>query len=126
MANPTLDDTCCRVDILEKALNKEAMICHSMEDPVEAALIDYYVTCSQTEEKEEYATLLNVSTTHAHRQPPRRSLTAEEHASKEKERSATKVELKPLPLYLRYEFPDPDHKFPLIVNTKLNKPQLEK
>ena len=34
--------------------------------------------------------------------------------------------MKPLPPHLRYEFLDPDHQFPVIVNAKLDGPQLEK
>ena len=36
------------------------------------------------------------------------------------------VVLKPLPSHLRYEFLDLDHKFPVIVSSKLDDPQLEK
>jgi len=45
---------------------------------------------------------------------------------KEEEKSAPKVDLKPLPSHLRYEFLDLDHKFPVIVSSKLDGPQLEK
>ena len=46
MAPPSPDDTCCRVDILEKTLNHEAMTYHFMEDPLEAALVSCHVTDS--------------------------------------------------------------------------------
>jgi len=46
--------------------------------------------------------------------------------SKDEEKSEPKVELKPLPSHLKYEFLDPDHKFPVIVSSKLDGPQLEK
>ena len=49
----------------------------------------------------------------------------EQHNSKEEEKSSQKVELKPLPPHLRYEFLDPDHQFPVIVSAKLDGPQLE-
>jgi len=39
MASPTLEDMCCRFSALESALNQEAMACHSVEDPLQAALI---------------------------------------------------------------------------------------
>jgi len=50
----------------------------------------------------------------------------EELHSKDEEKSEPKVELKPLPSHLRYDFLDPDHKFPLIISSKLDDPQLEK
>ena len=43
MGNPTLDDTCSRVDVLETIISREAMTCHSMDDPLEAVLISYEV-----------------------------------------------------------------------------------
>ena len=46
----------------------------------------------------------------------------EEFASKKQERSTQKVELKLLPSYLRYEFLDLDHKYPIIVSAKLDGP----
>jgi len=39
MATSTLDGTCYRVDLLENILSKEAMTCHSMEDPLNVVLI---------------------------------------------------------------------------------------
>jgi len=53
LASPTLDDSCCRVDVLERMLNQEAMPCQSVEDPLEAGLIVCYVTISHSGEKEE-------------------------------------------------------------------------
>ena len=50
----------------------------------------------------------------------------EELASKEQEKGTPNVELKPLSSYLRYEFLDPDHKFPIIVCSKMDNLQLEK
>jgi len=46
MASPTSGDLCCRVDVLEKALNQEAKVQFSVEDPLEAALIGCYTTDS--------------------------------------------------------------------------------
>jgi len=120
MASPTLDDdTCCRVNMLERALSQEAMTCHSVEDPLEAALIGFHMTGSHSGKKEEYDRLLNISTGHTPRHSPGEVLNIEELASKEKEKSPPKVELKPLPSYLRHEFLDPDHKFSVIISAKL-------
>jgi len=127
MASPTLnDDTCYRVDVLERVLSQEAMTCHSVEDPLEAALIGCHMTGSHSGKKEEYARLLNISTTYTPRHSLGEVLNVEELTSKEKEKSPPKVELKPLPSHLRYEFLDCDHKFSIIVSAKLEGPQLEK
>jgi len=50
----------------------------------------------------------------------------EEPTSKELEKCPSKVELKPLPSYIRYEFLDSAHQFPIITTAKLDGPQLEK
>jgi len=39
-------DSCCRVDVLEKAFNQETKTQHYVKDPLEAALIDCYATDS--------------------------------------------------------------------------------
>jgi len=49
----------------------------------------------------------------------------EESTPKKEEECPPKVELKPLPSHLRYEFLDSAHQFPVIVNAKLSGPQLE-
>jgi len=85
-----------------------------------------HVTGSHSGEKEDYARLLNESTTYAHRQFPTEVLSVEELPFKEEEKSTPKVDLKPLSSHLRYEFLDPDNKFPVIVSSKLDGPQLEK
>ena len=64
--------------------------------------------------------LLNESIAYMARQSPKEILSVEELASKKKEKCPSKVELKPLPSHLRYEFLDSAHKFPVIVNTKLD------
>ena len=43
MASPTSGDSCCRVDVLEKALNEEGKARFSVEDPLEAALTGCHV-----------------------------------------------------------------------------------
>ena len=82
-ASPTLDDSCCRADVLERALNQEAKTCHYVGDPLEATLIGCYVTNSHSGEKEEYARLFNESTAYTHRQSPKEVLSVEEPAAKE-------------------------------------------
>jgi len=58
--------------------------------------------------------------------PPKEILSVEELASKEQRKCPSKVELKPLPSHLKYKFLDSAHEFPIIVNAKLDGPQLEK
>jgi len=83
LASPTLGDSCCRVDVLEKALNQEAKTHHSMEDPLEVMLIGCYVTDSHLVERGEYARLLNESTAYTLKQSLKEVLSVEEHASNE-------------------------------------------
>jgi len=68
MVSSTLSDSCCRVDVLERALNEEAKTCCFVEDPLEIGLISCYVTGSHSGEQEEYARLLNESTAYRPRQ----------------------------------------------------------
>jgi len=70
-----------------RALNQEAKTYHSVEDPLEAALISCHVTRSYSGEKEGYARLLNESTTYAHRQYPAEVLSVGELPSKKEEKS---------------------------------------
>ena len=49
----------------------------------------------------------------------------EELTSKKEEECPPKVEVKPLPSHLMYEFLDSSHQFPIIVNAELDGPQLE-
>ena len=109
MAFPTPGDSCCRVDGPERALNQEAKTCHYVGDPLEVILISCYVIDSHSGEKEQYARLLNESTTYTHRQSPREVLNMEKSTSKEHKKCPSKVELRPLPLHLRYKFLDSAH-----------------
>ena len=67
MASLTLDDMCCRVDMLERALSREALTSHSVKDPLEAVVIGCHVSGSHSGEKEEYARLLDASTAYTPR-----------------------------------------------------------
>ena len=91
IANPTLDDTCCRIDVLEKVLNKEALTYHSMKDPPDAALISCGVSQPQVKEKEEYAKLLNASTAYTHKRCCKEVLNVEAPTSQEKGKSTLQV-----------------------------------
>jgi len=93
-----------------------------LEDPLEVAFISCHVTGSHSEEKEEYARLLNKPTAYAHRQCPKEVLSVEELPSKEEEKSTLTIELNPLPFHLRYEFLDLNYKFLVIVSSKLDGP----
>ena len=93
MASSASGGSCCRVDVLEKALNQEGMSHSSVDDPLEAALIGCHITKSSSGEKEEYARLLNESHEEIH--------SVEEPTSKKEEERPPKVELKPLPPHLR-------------------------
>ena len=51
MITPTLDDTCCRVDVLGKILGREIMNCHSIDDLLEVVLIGHDVSDTQIRKK---------------------------------------------------------------------------
>jgi len=85
------------------------MTCHFAEDPLEATLVSCHVTGFQSGEMKQYARLLDASISCTGRQSPWEVLSVEQRSSKEEEKSSPKVELKPLPPHLRYEFLDPDH-----------------
>ena len=106
MAPLTLDNLCCKVDVLEGALNQEAKTYHYVGDPLEAVLIGCHVIGSHSGENEKYARLLNASIAYTHMQSPKEILSVEEPASKEPEKCPPKAELKPLPSHLRYKFLD--------------------
>jgi len=93
-----------------------------VDDPLETALIGCYAADSCSGEKKEYARLLNECTAYMPRQSHREILGAEELTSKKEEKCPSKVELKPLPSFLMYEFLDSSHQFPIIVNAKLDGP----
>ena len=96
-----------------------------MGDLLQAGLIGYYATDSHSGEKEEYARLLNGSTSYTPRKFPKEILSLEEASSKEDKKCPSKVELEPLPSHLRYEFLESAHQFSVIVNAKLDSPQLK-
>jgi len=83
-------------------------------------LIGDDVNDTQTGEKEWYARLLNASISYTPRKCLNEVLNMEVQASKEKNASAPKVELKPPPSYVRCKFLGPNSKFPIIVNAKLD------
>jgi len=102
MASPTLDDIPYRVDVLEEVLSVKAMPHHFVEDPLKAITIGCDISKFATGDKEQYATLLNVSPTCTHGQCPNEVLNVEFQDSKEKGKSFSKVDLKLLPPHLRY------------------------
>jgi len=71
MAIPTLDDTYCRVDVLEKILSKEAMTSHSMHDPLKVILLGRDVISTETGERNKYVRLFNASTARTPQQCPK-------------------------------------------------------
>ena len=101
------------------------MTCHSMEDPSEATLINRHVASFHSREKEYYPRLINASTAYMHTQSPKEVFHVEEPSSKENEKSAPKVGLKPVPSHPTYKLLNPDHKYPAIVSAKLDGLQLE-
>ena len=62
MVTPALDNTYCRVNVLERVISMEAMTFHSMDDPLKVVLIGHDVIDAHIWEKDEYARLFNTST----------------------------------------------------------------
>jgi len=74
MVTLSLDDTCCQVDVLKRVISREAMTCHSIDNPLKAFLICCDMTNTYTLAKEEYAMLLNASIAYTPRQCPKEVL----------------------------------------------------
>ena len=70
MVTSTLENTCCRVDVLEGVINKEVVTFHFVDNSFEVVLIGHEVIDAHTREKEEYARLLHSFITYAPRQCP--------------------------------------------------------
>jgi len=102
------------------------LACYKLWPPLpQVTLVFCYSTDSYSGEKEEYARLLSESPAFTPRQSNREILSVEEPTCKNEGECLPKVELKPLPSHLRYEFLNSTHQFPVIVNAKLDGPQLE-
>ena len=107
------------IDILERDLEEFREMVED-KDPLQAIITRKLV--EESEETKGYKLLLDQT-------PIVRAGKFEALKAEEKEESTTpppKVELKPLPHLLKYDFLDEDEKYPVIVNSKLDDASLEK
>ncbi|XP_039688621.1 uncharacterized protein [Medicago truncatula] len=114
MKSPSIKDSCCMIDIVDHYL-KDCSLASTTHDGLEVCLVNNAGTKLEGEAKA-YEELLN-------RNPPMEGLSVEELVKEESAllpKGAPKVELKPLPSNLRYEFLGPNSTYPVIVNASLD------
>ncbi|XP_039684977.1 uncharacterized protein [Medicago truncatula] len=120
MKSPSIKDSCCMIDIINHCM-KECSLALTTHDGLEVSLVNNAGTKLEGE-AEAYEELLN-------RIPPMEGLSVEELVKEEPAllpKEAPKVELKPLPSNLRYEFLGPNSTYPVIVNASLDEVETEK
>ena len=119
--HPTLEDSCCRVDLIHQTVvDKEFK--YRSEDPLERCLVGEIENDSD-DEASKYSKLLEASPSFQKIQFEK--LDTEASKSEWEECKAPKVELKPLPSLLRYEFLGPNCTYPVIVNANLGQKETE-
>ena len=119
MKNPSIKDSCCMVDIIDRCV-EEWSLASTTHDGFEMCLINNASTKLE-EDAQHYEELLDES---PHIEDSGVEIIEEEVSPLPKE--APKVELKPLPSNLRYEFLGPNSTYPVIVNASLNEVETEK
>ncbi|XP_020263244.1 uncharacterized protein LOC109839226 [Asparagus officinalis] len=125
MKLPLTDKICYKVDVIDKCTH-EQIANNNSADPLEKCLVS---DCSINDEDPEvaaYAQSLESTSTAPLRNAKLERLMLEPKGSICEKDNAPKVELKPLPSSLRYEFLSPDSTYPVIVNACLNKNETDK
>ena len=120
MKSPSIKDSCCMIDIIDHCV-KEWSLASPTHDGLEMCLINNAGTRLEGD-AQAYEELLD-------RSPPIEGLGIEELVEEEVvplPKEAPKVELKPLPPNLRYEFLGPNSTYHVIVNASLNEGETEK
>ncbi|XP_020250475.1 uncharacterized protein LOC109827866 [Asparagus officinalis] len=148
MKFPLIDDTCCRIDTIDMVVREDFIKCIS-SDPLEKCLVENEAPVDDDQEVPSYVTMLDESPTCTKitysKGPDAVAETTKElnaqvvfmdtAVSKSSRNSleqvcegktAPKVELKPLPSSLRYEFLDANGEYPVIVNADLSHQEVEK
>lgn len=115
--------------ILERVQIEEMTFLNQSKDALESCwlkkLKDQVEWCPRNE-KEIYAKLENSYPKYMEKRKHKKGLCLENRSSKNDKKGAPNVELKPLPLHLRYEFLGPNQTFYVIISTKLNDAQTKK
>ena len=120
MKSHSIKDSCCMIDIIDRCV-KECSLAPTSHDGFEVCLISNAGTRLEGD-AQTYEELLDES-------PPIEGLNVEELVEEEVvplPKEAPKVELKPLPPNLRYEFLGPNSTYPIIVNASLDEEETEK
>jgi len=120
MKGPSIKDSCCMVDIIDHCV-KECTLASPTHDGLAICLINNAGTKLEGD-AQAYEELLD-------KNPPIEGLGVEELMEEEVvslPKEAPKVQLKPLPPNLRYEFIGPNSTYPVIVNASLNEGETEK
>jgi hypothetical protein len=120
MKGPSSKDSCFMIDMIDRCV-KECSLASPTQDGLEICLIGDAGTQLEGDAKS-YERLLDES-------PQVKSLEVEKLSEEKDEpraKEAQKVELKPLPKNLRYEFLGPESTYPVIVNASLNEDETEK
>jgi hypothetical protein len=120
MKSPSIEDSCCMIDVIDRYV-KECTLASTTHDGLEICLVNN-ASAKLEGDAQAYEGLLNEN-------PPMEGLGVEELVKEEQAplpREAPKVELKPLPPNLKYEFLGPNSTYPVIVNASLNEVETEK
>jgi len=118
MRSPSIMDSCCMIDIIDCCVKESSSTTH---DGLEMCLVNNAGTKLEGD-AQAYEELLDKN--HHVESLGVEELVEEEPAPLPKE--APKVELKPLPSNLRYEFLGPNFTYPVIVNASLDEGETEK
>jgi len=120
MKNPSIKDSCCMVDVIDRCV-EECSLASTTHDGLEMCSINNAGTNLEGD-AQHYEEFLDES--------PRVEDSGVEEIVEEEvsplPKEAPKVELKPLPSNLRYEFLGPNSTYPVIVNASLNEVETEK
>ncbi|KEH26708.1 hypothetical protein MTR_6g471360 [Medicago truncatula] len=120
MKSPSIKDSCCMIDIVDHCV-KECSLSSTTNDGLEVCLVNNAGTKLEGG-AQAYEELLD-------KNPPMEGLSVEELVNEEPTpipKGAPKVELKPLPSNLKYEFLGPNSTYPVIVNASLDEVETEK
>ena len=120
MKGPSIQDSCCMIDVIERCV-KECLLASPTHDGLEMCLVNNTGTKLEGD-VQGYEKLLDENR-------PIKGLGIEELVEEKVvplPKEAPKVELKPLPPNLRYEFLCPNSTYYAIVNASLNEDETEK
>ncbi|XP_039128895.1 uncharacterized protein LOC120265028 [Dioscorea cayenensis subsp. rotundata] len=125
MKKPFVEGSCYMINMLQEVIIQEETK-HYFKDPLELCLVRNNLNNDEDDEASEYKRLLEVQPYIQPHKAKIEELRSESSLSILEEEQAPKVELKPLPSILRYEFLGPNSTYPVIANANLSKVEIEK